>query len=84
MIELTLLYKQQTLDVFVPRKLSFNRLSCLLAEALAENGRLLPDNYLLKFVDKTVIMGESDYLGDFGVSNGDRLEILVGEVSEVI
>ena len=84
MIELTLLYKQQTLDVFVPRKLSFNRLSCLLAEALAENGRPLPDNYLLKFVDKTVIMSESDYLGDFGVSNGDRLEILVGEVSEVI
>ena len=48
MIELTLLYKQQALDIFVPRKLSFNRLSCLLAEALAENGRLLPDNYLLK------------------------------------
>ena len=84
MIELTLLYKQQTLDVFVPRKLSFNRLSCLLAEALAENGRLLPDNYLLKFVDKTVIMAESDCFGDFGVSNVDRLEILVGEVSEVI
>ena len=84
MIELTLIYKQQTLDVFVPRKISFNRLSCLLAEALAENGRLLPDNYLLKFVDKTVIMGESDYLGDLGVSNGDRLEFLLGEVSEVI
>ncbi|MCJ1977527.1 hypothetical protein [Pseudolactococcus paracarnosus] len=84
MIELTLLYKQQTLDIFVPRKLSFNRLSCLLKETFAENGELLPDNYLLKFVDKTVIMAESDCLGDFGVSNGDRLEIFVGEVSEVI
>lgn len=84
MIELTLIYKQQTLDIFVPRKLSFNRLIRLLKETFAENGELLPDNYLLKFVDKTFIMSESDYLGDFGVSNGDRLKILVGEKSEVI
>lgn len=76
MIELTLMYKQQTLDVLVPRKLSFNRLSRLLEEALADNGNILPDNYQLKFVDKTFIMGESDCLGDFGVSNGDRLEIV--------
>jgi uncharacterized ubiquitin-like protein YukD len=82
MIEVTFVFNQQDLDVLIPSKVSFQRLSILLKEALAENGFVLPDNYQLKLLDKTFQMGRIDSLRDFGVSNGDRLEILVGEKEE--
>lgn len=84
MIEVTFVLNQKTLDVLVPNKITFKRLSSLLKEALDENGSTLPDNFQLKFADKTFQMGETDILRDFGVSNGDRLEILAGEISETI
>ncbi|MBC1925544.1 EsaB/YukD family protein [Listeria innocua] len=79
MIEVTFVLNHQELDMLIPNRVSFVRLTVLLKEALAENGYVLPENYQLKLADKTFHMGEADILGDFAISNGDRIEILVGE-----
>lgn len=72
------------MDVVIPRKISFARLRELVQEALAEMNVTLPNNYQLNLMDKSFKLGLSDKLSDFGFSNGDRIEILVGEVSEII
>lgn len=77
MIEVTFVLNGQELDVFVPNKITFQRLHELLREALMQNSFMLPENYHLRLVDKTFQIGDTDVLRDFGISNGDRLEILV-------
>ncbi|GAX48315.1 EsaB/YukD family protein [Pseudolactococcus reticulitermitis] len=78
MIEVTFVLNGQKLDVLIPSKITFQRLHELLREALMQNGFMLPENYHLRLVDKTFQIGDSDVLRDFGISNGDRIEILVG------
>jgi uncharacterized ubiquitin-like protein YukD len=40
------------------------------------------ENIFLKIQDKTVRLKDSDWLSDFGIGNGDKIEIVVGESGE--
>ena len=42
----------------------------------------LPENILLKIQGKTVRLQDSDWLSDFGIGNGERIEIVVGKDGE--
>ncbi|WP_172209902.1 hypothetical protein [Pseudolactococcus hodotermopsidis] len=71
-------------DVLVPSKVTFGRLKVLVTESLAENGFNLPSDYQLVIKGKSFEMGQFDLISDFALSNGDRLEILLGETSAII
>ena len=66
-------------DMIVPKHVTFGRLRSLLRELFLEHGNPLPENISLKIQDKTVDLKDSDWLRDFGVGNGDKIEIVVGE-----
>ena len=44
--------------------------------------RFHPENILLKIQGKTVRLQDSDWLSDFGIGNGERIEIVIGEGGE--
>ena len=66
-------------DMIVPKIVTFGRLRSLLRELFLEHGNPLPENISLKIQDKTVDLKDSDWLRDFGVGNGDKIDIVVGE-----
>ena len=66
-------------DMIAPKNVTFGRLRSLLRELFLEHGNPLPENISLKIQDKTVDLKDSDWLRDFGVGNGDKIEIVVGE-----
>ncbi|MBS7576412.1 MULTISPECIES: hypothetical protein [unclassified Enterococcus] len=84
MIEITLVLKQKELDILIPSKITFGRLRDLVKEALIENGIKLPADFKLVIQDKTFKIGYFDFISDFGISNGDKLEIELGEANEAI
>ena len=79
MFEITLVMQGIEVDMIVPKNVTFGRLRSLLRELFLEHGNPLPENISLKIQDKTVDLKDSDWLRDFGVGNGDKIEIVVGE-----
>ena len=70
------------LDIVIPKKVTFGRLRSLLRSLFSEHGNALPENILLKIQGKTVRLQDSDWLSDFGIGNGERIEIVVGKDGE--
>ena len=73
MFEITLVMKNEV---------TFGRLCSLLCALFSEHGNALPEKVFLKIQGKTVRLKDSDWLSDFGVGNGERIEIMVEECGE--
>ncbi len=82
MFEITLVMKNEEMDMVVPQKVTFGRLCSLLCALFSEHGNALPEKVFLKIQGKTVRLKDSDWLSDFGVGNGERIEIMVEECGE--
>ncbi|MDD3015378.1 MAG: hypothetical protein PHR41_02660 [Lactococcus chungangensis] len=82
MLEITLVMQGIEVDMVVPKQVTFGRLRSLLRSVFLEHGNALPENIFLKIQDKTVRLKDSDWLSDFGIGNGDKIEIVVGESGE--
>lgn len=77
--EITLIMQEEEIDIVIPKKVTFGRLRSLLRSLFSEHGNALPENILLKIQGKTVRLQDSDWLSDFGIGNGERIEIVIGE-----
>ncbi|GAB2023514.1 hypothetical protein RyT2_25910 [Pseudolactococcus yaeyamensis] len=82
MFEITLVMQNDEMDIVIPKKVPFGRLRSLLRALFWEHGNALPENILLKIQGKTVRLQDSDWLSDFGIGNGERIEIVIGEGGE--
>lgn len=82
MFEITLVMKNEEMDMVVPQKVTFGRLCSLLCALFSEHGNALPEKVFLKIQGKTVRLKDSDWLSDFGVGNGEKIEIMVEECGE--
>ena len=82
MFEITLIMQEEEIDIVIPKKVTFGRLRSLLRSLFSEHGNALPENILLKIQGKTVRLQDSDWLSDFGIGNGERIEIVVGKDGE--
>ena len=80
--EITLIMQEEEIDIVIPKKVTFGRLRSLLRSLFSEHGNALPENILLKSQGKTVRLQDSDWLSDFGIGNGERIEIVIGEGGE--
>ena len=80
--EITLIMQEEEIDIVIPKKVTFGRLRSLLRSLFSEHGNALPENILLKIQGKTVRLQDSDWLSDFGIGNGERIEIVVGKDGE--
>ena len=80
--EITLIMQNEEIDIVIPKKVTFGRLRSLLRSLFSEHGNALPENILLKIQGKTVRLQDSDWLSDFGIGNGERIEIVVGKDGE--
>ena len=80
--EITLIMQEEEIDIVIPKKVTFGRLRSLLRSLFSEHGNALPENILLKIQGKTVRLQDSDWLSDFGIGNGERIEIVIGEGGE--
>mgnify|MGYP002662974657 FL=1 len=80
--EITLMRQNEEIDIGIPKKVTFGRLRSLLRSLFSEHGNALPENILLKIQGKTVRLQDSDWLSDFGIGNGERIEIVVGKDGE--
>lgn len=80
--EITLIMQNEEIDIVIPKKVTFGRLRSLLRSLFSEQGNALPENILLKIQGKTVRLQDSDWLSDFGIGNGERIEIVIGEGGE--
>ena len=80
--EITLIMQNEEIDIVIPKKVTFGRLRQLLRSLFSEHGNALPENILLKIQGKTVRLQDSDWLSDFGIGNGERIEIVVGKDGE--
>ena len=84
--EITLIMQEEEIDIVIPKKVTFGRFRSLLRSLLrslfSEHGNALPENILLKIQGKTVRLQDSDWLSDFGIGNGERIEIVIGEGGE--
>ena len=80
--EITLIMQEEEIDIVNPKKVTFGRLRSLLRSLFSEHGNALPENILLKIQGKTVRLQDSDWLSDFGIGNGERIEIVVGKDGE--
>ena len=78
MINITLIKDLKEIDMSIPTQVTFGRLKVLIQELFEEKGIVL-DKFDLVFIDKALDMEESDFLSDFGVANGDRIKIVIGE-----
>ena len=74
--------QNEEIDIVIPKKVTFGRLRSLLRSLFSEHGNALPENILLKIQGKTVRLQDSDWLSDFGIGNGERIEIVVGKDGE--
>ncbi|NQL67022.1 hypothetical protein HO447_10460 [Streptococcus suis] len=79
MIEITLVYKGQEIDIVISKQITMQRLRELLLEMFRENKVNIENNFTFRWLDKQFQMGELDMIADFRISNGDRLELVVGE-----
>lgn len=79
MIEITLVYKGQEIDIVISKQITMQRLRELLLEMFRENKVNIENNFTFRWLDKQFQMGELDTIADFRISNGDRLELVVGE-----
>lgn len=77
--EITLIMQEEEIDIVIPKKVTFGRLRSLLRSLFSEHGNALPEDILLKIQGKTVRLQDSDWLSDFGIGNGERIEIVIGE-----
>ncbi|GAX48457.1 EsaB/YukD family protein [Pseudolactococcus reticulitermitis] len=82
MFEITLVMQNDEMDIVIPKKVTFGRLRSLLRSLFLEHGNALPENILLKIQGKTVRLQDSDWLSDFGIGNGEKIEIVIGEGGE--
>ena len=80
--EITLIIQNEEIDIVIPQKVIFGSLRSLLRSLFSEHGNALPENILLKIQGKTVRLQDSDWLSDFGIGNGERIEIVVGKDGE--
>ena len=80
--EITLIMQEEEIDIVIPKKVTFCRFRSLLRSLFSEHGNALPENILLKIQGKTVRLQDSDWLSDFGIGNGERIEIVIGEGGE--
>ncbi len=80
--EITLIMQEEEIDIVIPKKVTFGRFRSLLRSLFSEHGNALPENILLKIQGKTVRLQDSDWLSDFGIGNGERIEIVVGKDGE--
>ena len=80
--EITLIMQEEEIDIVIPKKVTFGRFRSLLRSPFSEHGNALPENILLKIQGKTVRLQDSDWLSDFGIGNGERIEIVVGKDGE--
>lgn len=80
--EITLVMQNDEMDIVIPKKVTFGRLRSLLRALFSEHGNALPENILLKIQGKTVRLQDSDWLSDFGIGNGEKIEIVIGEGGE--
>lgn len=79
MIEITLVYKGQEIDIVISKQITMQRLRELLIEMFRENKVKIENDFTFRWLDKNFQMGELDMISDFRISNGDRLELVVGE-----
>ena len=79
MIEITLVYKGQEIDIVISKQISMQRLRELLIEMFKENKVNIENNFTFRWIDKNFQIGELDVISNFRISNGDRLELVVGE-----
>lgn len=79
MIEITLVYKGQEIDIVISKQITMQRLRELLMEMFKENKVKIENNFTFRWLDKNFQMGELDMISSFRISNGDRLELVVGE-----
>lgn len=79
MIEITLVYKGQEIDIVISKQITMQRLRELLMEMFKENKVKIENNFTFRWLDKNFQMGELDMISNFRISNGDRLELVVGE-----
>lgn len=79
MIEITLVYRGQEIDILISNKITMQRLKELLLEMFKENKVKIEKDFKLCWLDKSFQMGDLDLISDFRISNGDRLELVVGE-----
>lgn len=77
--EITVRMQNNEIDMLVPKKVTFERFQTLLAETFSEHGTKLPETFLLKIKGKTVRIEKSDFLHQFGIGMGERIEIISGE-----
>lgn len=84
MFEITIVMNNQEIDMVVPKKVTLGKLGSLLQATFIEQGQPLPKRIVLKVVGKTFKLTTEDMLSDFGVGNGDKLEILIGAENEII
>jgi uncharacterized ubiquitin-like protein YukD len=75
-IEITLVFLGKQIDLLVPGEVTFDRLRRLIGEAFAAKGMVLPDGFSLALDGKALAVSGYDFIASFGVSNGDRLQIM--------
>lgn len=79
MIEITLVHLGKQVDLVVPDAVTFDRLTRLIGDALADKGVRLPDGFALALDGKALTVNGSDLVCAFGVGNGDRFHIMTEE-----
>ena len=84
LFEITVIMGGQEIDLFIPKKVTLGRLCTLLKLTFVEQGHPLPKSIVLNILDKSFNVGTSELLSDFGVGNGDKIEILIGANNEII
>ena len=73
MIEITLVYKGQEIDIVISKQITMQRLRELLMEMFKENKVKIENNFTFRWLDKNFQMGELDMISNFRISNGYRL-----------
>lgn len=79
MFEITLVMQNNEIDIVIPRQLTFGRLRSLLRALFSEHGNDLPENISLNIQGKMLHLKASDWLCDFGVASGEKIEIIIEE-----
>ncbi|NQX13883.1 hypothetical protein HQQ80_19825 [Microbacteriaceae bacterium VKM Ac-2855] len=77
MIKITLEYTGKRIDLLVPSKVTFDRLTQLIREGFAAKEIALLRGFSVKLNDKALAVSGYDLISSFGIGNGDRLHIHV-------
>ena len=67
---------EQVIDLRIPRDVTVARLCEVIAEGLATQGVLLPQQFRLRVLNKAVRLDDDVLIRDYPLANGDQLKVM--------